>query len=478
MKIDKIIFISTQRCNLQCQYCYLEKTKIDKDYYNFRHNEITKSLNNKTYIDNYITGLKRINQDPKNIEEFDFWGQEPTLNIEDFFQNFDYFYENFPNVKKCLFSTNGINNAEKIFNIINITDNIVNNDFTFYIQLSIDGVEYNEANRGIQSSLIIQNISDLIKKLNEIKLQKVKVSFHFHNVLSKNMFSSLSTQEEINLYWDHLNGYGKNLKKLNNNKNVEIIEVCSPGIEFPILKASKQDGENLFNFLNKSLQGSGKQNFFTIFDKIKKNKKFLLSQGIDFEYILNILRTGDYLNTRHKEIYQNLSHGVACGTQGRVLRMDYDGTLSFCQNSMFQRRLKDFDKEMNTSDLYFKNLVKHNFYPNLLTSSLDELNYYFDFYHSLINTSFGMKFINIINLMTWLSECNLISYIYKINKNKLLLHAFICSWLQTCPHADIAESGSVYGKSLDLVKLYCNGTIDLIEDYIFNDNEIEVKYYE
>jgi len=40
---------------------------------------------------------------------------------------------------------------------------------------------------------------------------------------------------------------------------------------------------------------------------------------------------------------------------------------------------------------------------------------------------------------------------------------------QECAHNDIIETGSIYGRSVELIKLYCNGFISIVEDYIVSE---------
>lgn len=472
MKVTKISFITSKICNLNCDYCYINNSNVQKSHYFEEHNKISEALKDKSYIDNFVKGLKRIGQDPANIEAFDLWGQEPTTNLECFFENFDYFYQNFPNVNECTISTNGIANLNKIYDAINIVDDVINKDFTFNIQFSIDGPTFTELNRGANSDIIIDNIKELIKQLNNIKLQKLKVNFNLHNVLTKNIFNTLLTQEDVDNYWRVLNDWAYELYTLNKNINIDVAPGCPPMIEFPVIEASKQDGENMYNFFYKTLNGCGFEGFFGIVGKLEeKYKLYEEKNNINFEKILYTLKNP----IKFKNNYQNFSRGTGCGTQVGAIKMEYDGTLILCQNTIFQHEENDFNKlKLSQSDLYFKNLFKKGHFPNLLTSSSEDLEKYFRYYETISLYSFGVKFTTILNYMNWLTQCDLISPIYKFNKETMIKHAIICSWLQTCPHADIVESGTPMGRGLNFVKLYCNGTIDLIEDFLFKDSKIEV----
>jgi hypothetical protein len=48
--------------------------------------------------------------------------------------------------------------------------------------------------------------------------------------------------------------------------------------------------------------------------------------------------------------------------------------------------------------------------------------------------------------------------------------AMTAAFIQNCPHADIIGTGSVYGRSLNLMRLYGNGALGIFNSYV---NEVE-----
>lgn len=463
--------MTSEACNLNCKYCYIERTKNNinsSTFYLEEHKKITQALEDKTYINNYLKALQKLKIDPKTITTVELWGQEPTLNLESFFKNFDYLYQHFPNLKGSIFSTNGVSNTHKILDAINIIDNIIDKEFNFSVQFSIDGSQYTKENRGIEVEIILNNIENLIKELNKIKLQKIKVDFHLHNVLGQNVFTSLKTLEEIDSYWEELNNFAKKLKNLNLNKNVFFADLCYPSLEMPI-KATQQDGIDLYNFIYYSNIGKGKDNLFGMIKNLFKPNITLKNENLTLDDLILIISNLDCNQKDKIDFFNNLSRGCGCGNQISSLKMAYNGEMVFCQTAMFKRREEDFINYVDDSDPFFHNLVKHNRYINILTASQKEIENYFNFYKEYNLSAFGIKFTNCLNLMLWLSDSNLIEPVYKTNKKKLLRHAFICAGIQKCAHNDIIETGSIYGRSVELIKLYCNGFISIVEDYIVSE---------
>lgn len=463
----EIVFISSELCNLNCKYCYIANTKNDPESFYFQeHNRITESFKDCSYIDNFVKGFKRLEYDTNNITQFALWGQEPTMNMEYFFDNFHYLYQNFSNLQYGMFSTNGVHNIEKIYNAILQMDKVVKPPFQFSLQFSIDGSKYTKENRGIDSSVIINNIKTLINKLNNTTLNNMEVIMYFHNVLGRNLVEELQTQEEIDEFWKEINNFATELHNLSTNQKVTFSEGCGPAVEQPVA-ATKQDGLNLANFLYKSLQGEGFENVKLLLDRVYDRYYFHSVSGLTLEDLFKIVKDLDRFDSKAIETYHNLSRGCCCGSQTASLKMMYDGRLYLCQNLMFKQREEDFDPN-EKSDIHFKTLLEHGI-PNLLTSSDDELAAYFKDYKVQAESGFGIKLTNSLNLMYWLAECNLIDPAYKLNQEKMLRHAFLFAWIQHCPHANIYETGSPYGRSLELAKFYFNGAMDIYEDYVIRN---------
>lgn len=470
MLIHSLVFITTQTCNLNCKYCFLANSKINNnEFYLLEQKKINNSLQNKEYINNYLKALKKLNNSPLDIQSVQIWGQEPTINLELFFQNFDYLYEKFPNINKLILSTNGIQNTEKIIEAIKIMNSTVNKKFLFSLQFSFDGLEYTKINRGIDPNIILKNIKNFVQELNKIKLKEYfHINFHFHAVLGKNLLTSLQTQEDIENYWKEIKEIILEISNLNINPNVNCQKQIYPAIESP-LNASTNEGILINNFLSRSLRSEhGVESIILLFENITKHFHFCeKNYNLKLNDLIQIIKNKENTKYLNLDVYESLSRSCGCGTQNAVLRMDYQGNLLYCQNAMFKKDLKEI---INDEDDYFYSLIKHDRYINILTDSLEDINKYFNFYQELSTQGFGQNFTNTLSLMFWLADSNLISPIYIKNTEKLIQHAFICSSLQNCIHNNIIETGSVYGRSLGLIKTYCNGVLSLLDDFIVGNN--------
>lgn len=470
---NDLVFISSEQCNLNCKYCYIANTKKDElNYYHQEHNNITQAFKDKSYINNYIEGLRRLNYNLNQIKSVSLWGQEPTINLDSFMENFDYLYENFPNIEQLIFSTNGVNFIEKIYDAAIIIDQIVDKPFKMAIQFSIDGKEYTKINRGIKVEIILNNIKNLISKINNYNFKYINFRFHFHNVVGKNIFTSLNTQEEIDKYWEELNNYGIEMNKYIINQRIDFSTLCMPALENPV-QACQEDGIKLYNFIYKSMIGKGRENIECCFSAILNPLEFFFEKNLKIFDLLKIVQNIGLNKVEEESIFHNLSRNCGCNPQSACIKMNYDGKLMYCQNTMFKQRFEDFGEE--NSDIHFKTLLQKKRYVNLLTDDIKEIDKYFKFYDIYSTQAFGIKLTNTLHLMIWLSKLKLIKPEYEKDQNKLLKHAFMCALLQSCPHNDIIETGSIYGRSIDLIKLYCNGVLDLCEYFILKEEEFYDK---
>lgn len=463
-----LVYTTTQICNLNCSYCFIANSQKNHNHYFEQHKKITQSLEDNTYTDNYLHALKRLEYSPNNIIRIELWGQETTINLDSFFLNFDYIYKNFPNLKEILFSTNGVAYIDKIVEAIKKADNIVNKPFCFKIQFSYDGL-YCKKNRGIDNEIILNNIKTFIRQVNELSLKYVNVQVHLHSVLSKTLMLELDTFEKVDYYWQSIANDIQEILKENIHNQVKFTDVISPAIESPMENVTRDEGLRFFNFFQNSLASSaGMIPVYSVLRSTTSIFDFLQENSKDFDLEQFLIELTQYPINDKNFIYQyhNLSHNCGCNSQTASLKMAYDGTIWHCQNAMFLQEEEDFKNNSSFSTNYFKFLKKRNRYLNILTSPLELVYRDINLYHEYSFTSFGQIFTNILSMMMWCAEAGLIDTTFKNNNYKLLRHAFILSFIQGCPHNNIIETGSMYGRSRDLIMTYCNGLSTMIEDLI------------
>lgn len=460
-KINRLVFFTSETCNLNCTYCAIAKSAI-KEYSLEETEKIKKSLISGEYVDNMVKAINKLHANPKNITGVDLWGQEPTLTLKEFASTFPYLYSKFSNIEKIFFSTNAISNMDNILNLIKTVEKTVEKKFEIHIQFSYDGYEFTKKSRGIEPNIILNNIKYLIKSLNKINLNNTYIRMMFHNVLSREIMKSYTTEEEIKKYWKELDNTVSLLRKINKNINVDIPKTVHPGIENPV-DATKEEGEIFANFVKHSIN---------LKDEINSN---ILNNFLDQRNGLNYLNKSidDILEEMSEEgldfnLNKKISQSLSCNPQSFALKMRYNGQLIHCQNVIFKTKKEHFEK-MNNSDnnIYHKILSENNYYVNLLTDKEEDIEKVFNKYKILSECSFYHFFCEILSLMVYLAEANLIDTSYKYNDYKIMRHAFIMTHIINCLDNNIKETGSILGKSAEQIKFYCNGVLDYIDDLVY-----------
>ena len=197
--------------------------------------------------------------------------------------------------------------VDHIDNIIEYVKSIVNTvekdkKFTIRIQFSYDGAEYTKKNRGIDGSIIKNNILSCIKQLNKLVLNNVKVRFVVHGVLSSEIINNLISDgnDAIINYWLETDNFIAECCKIIDNPNLYMLPHFGPSFAVPY-NGSTEDGKNLAHFIRRTMNLN--INTYDKKDLISCTLDFcdLKVNGIkDYDKILT-LTYGDYMKLPPEE---------------------------------------------------------------------------------------------------------------------------------------------------------------------------------
>ena len=464
--INHITLYTSESCNLSCKYCVMaqQNNKIK----HFKEScRVKESFLNGQYLNTLKIAFKKLNIDPKQIKSVDLWGQEPTLTLNEFSIFFTEFYSLYPNIENLFFSTNGTN-ILPIINLIKSLDKIINKKFNLNIQISYDGVKNTKIQRGIEPTIIINNIKNLIINLNSITLQNLKINIFFHNVIDYTLIDYYTkeqvSEQEFLIYLSEFEDLTDSFKQLNKNLQVQI-NAFDAGLIHPF-NASKEEGEKLALFYNKC-------------EHIGKNLKYKFWRNSFYSVLINQCRYDfDTYNSILDKIYyysdsnclKKISHN-GCGYNYYSLKIRYDGTLINCQSSTFGLGEECELEEKNLEYTTQKYRIKKKFYPNIITDDDETLSNYFYEVKLAQEESHILFYSQTVNLLLLLLEAGQIDESYK-DFNKLLKHAYFISNWNLCSYNNMTETGSVIGRTLGHCRFGCNGFLDIIEKY-FDQKFIE-----
>jgi len=224
----------SEKCNLNCNYCY-----YNKDF-------ICKSIEDFIKSGDFIDRLSELNLEFTSLS---LWGAEPSYNLDYLSNYLNILLKKFPKLDTILFSTN-LTKVEKIIQFIETLNKVdlakgrVNLD----IQFSIDGDEYNtDLNRGrgthqkvLKGLEILYNFLENIDlSIKNIKLRN-KVTFNINNI--KYFVETSNSMQEYLCFFDMLS---KRYKDIGKNIIIDIIPHPTFDLSY---KYTKEDGELLSAF--------------------------------------------------------------------------------------------------------------------------------------------------------------------------------------------------------------------------------------
>lgn len=472
----KSIILVSGGCNLNCRYCLVNKSKSGTNYPNFLK-DTNKAIANGQYLNVFKTAFKKYNQSPSKVRRLELWGNEPTLMLHDLNKVWSDWATAFPNINHITFSTNGIDYVNDIFNFIMEVEKNATTQIDFPIQYSYDGFygetierQHNKEEKDTEEeSIVINNLLELINKLNNVKLNFVNINFNLHAVVSMSIVNKLNSSKDIEKMLTDYNGIINKIDQSIINQKVTF----SGGVFLHenSYNWTSDDGINYYSFIRKfqNVLNSGKYNFihagiegrdiFTeIFGTIAKDIMYLCDKtkcySID-KLIDNFIQTKD------------LPIECYCYSLENQLRIDYQGNLLDCHGSLYDPYLEK-DKLANTILDQSRWLCKeHGRYLNIIDCSKEELEkllYFFIISHDPTVLLFETQ--QIINKIYLMALCGQASDSYLYDFNKLKRHAFILAKSYQCYNSLKCRNGSIYIRGNEEIRFFCNGILDVIEENI------------
>lgn len=451
------------KCNLKCSYCVINKTLNDKSLELF--NNTVEALKNGEYKKNVLKALDNLEVSPKNIDYLQIWGQEPTIVLPYITEKWEDWYKTFPNINRTFFSTNAMDCVDQLYDFIVAVDKAATKHIQMGFQISYDGYTGTNKARLASADRIKENCLKLNKKLNNLPLKNVNIEFTLHGVLSKDIFNNYTSFEEISKYLDELDNYVSLMRDSCFNRRVEWFEVTLQlvnGIDF-----TTEDGLNLSNFVKKVNILKERKNYGH-FRREENNFAFELIGPMAFDMYRD-LKEGKY-SSLDEMIDSKLSNKealkflVTCLPVFGDLKIMYDGTVTFCQNSIHDTNLDESkltDSIFDQTRLYQMRHMKVNL-ANGKKEDIDKFLTFIKNYHE--GYVFYTTINTIMNYMILMAQCGQIDRNYLTDLDKLKRHAFYISQLNSCYYNLAGKTGSAIIRNTEDIRIYGNGLLDIFED--------------
>lgn len=323
---DIAIFYSCGICNLNCAYCQIDKNPALKI--------IDDRLEESFKSDYYFNQVKKYFPNRGQLRKIETWGGEPFLKMERMSNlirqlvNYYYYFDS-------MFSSTNFSFPEwndKFFNLMNVFGEFPERNFTFYLQLSVDGPEYiNDRNRGKGvTEKCLNNFNQFIKLLPNQLPKNVKIDIVTKGTLDNRSIMELDSKEKIIEYYQFLEeNFIDKIHKLDMD-NV-IIHCCVPNTAVPS-PVTKEIGEH--------------------FAKICKWTREIESENLSYGYFKYFdeitLFTGKF-----DDNFSYCSPEHTCGTGRNMIGFLPDGVMATCHESfthLVAEYKKDFGKFTNNSE--------------------------------------------------------------------------------------------------------------------------------
>ncbi len=416
-------------CNLSCKYCYIPKSE---EMYSL-HKEIVEKIKNGDWLESLEAAYG------EELEFLGLWGTEPTSTLD--LIPIEVALRKFPKLKNISFSTNMMADVYSIKRFIEKMQG-VGKEIEFKCQISIDGPAFiTDINRSEGAAAKIpENFLNLVRKLNKISFDKVKVRFDVKATLSLDNIRMLNREpEKIKEYFDYFDGIEKAFKHINKHKNVTFNNCCSPTLMVPG-KYSSDDGKDLAKFFELLREKKYpntyifrlKRIFDYQFELATKPSMFSCSGGdsnlgIGIKDDLHICHRSFFFN--YQEYIDSILKGT--GTKNWDVSLFEEGRINLINNNFIVDSKNEKDK---TRFLY----VMRN---------------YHDFWRLKISYSVAM--------LKELIACGQASKVYLNNDLAVTLGLFMNIGL-SCPMENLLNTGIVHFSPVSTFRLFANGAFEVI----------------
>ena len=431
------VLYATATCNLNCKYCYIDKTPILKD--------IDKILTDSFKDDYYFNFMKEV-FNKNSLEEIQVWGGEPSYGLVRTLPTILKAIDYFPNLSRFMFSTN-FTTPTCVEDTINfyqaICERAPERQFYFDLQLSLDGpTEINDFNRGQGTTdKFTKNFCKFISKIGDFldSHKNIYINAFFKPTLDGNNIMNLKTKQDIINYYSFLESY-----KIIFDKNL-----ISSQIEFQATVP------------NTATPSPHTQEEGIAFANLCRNiKELYIENPNQFKTYISVMPFA-YLSKR--PFNNGLCGGyVTCGTGDSVVGLLPNRLISGCHNG-FVELMETYKNDNRDS------LLENRFFnkPNQNILIFDEEAYasyekqVAHFYHP--DSKFQIS--EMASLICTIANVGQIDEKYKDYEKAIDAAHFIQERTSSCMRDNILTTGSKYVFASGFIRLFLNGAKEEIEEY-------------
>lgn len=437
MQRQSMILYTSALCNLKCTYCFIDKNPILSDI----DKKLAESYNSTDYYFNFSKEL--FEQDALN--EMQFWGGEPSQGLHRVVSILDNFLDYYPNLSHFMMSTNLTlpNWFEEMGNFLAKLGERTDRNFTFSLQLSLDGPEHiTDITRGKNTTkLFLQNYERLVQEMPKMLPPNVCMKAHFKQTLSSYTISLLQTKEDVLNYFMFFDNLCDQIISLNNPQFEMIVGLPNTACPSP---HTVVDGELFKNYCKICYELSAE-------NLNGKNRLFK-----HYKYITS------FVNTVCSDFNK---HCGFCGGGVWSIGLLPEKKISICHNGFTDlmqayRELanKIDDKRSVVQDLFINNA---GIFSACMT--LKEYKNYQQMMESFQKIDSQAAFNHLVLTIRMLAKNNQINPIYLNEQDAIDAAFFYTKHTANCIRDNMNTSGSILIPPVGLIKLFFNGAKEYID---------------
>ena len=464
--IKEVALLGSTACDLHCSYCYL-KEQHQNDAYAVFNRKIKQAWRSGEYFENVKKLFEELSCDPLDVFNFQLWGGEPLIQLQDVTPSIGKFMQFFPNITFFLIPTNWVNtNIDNLFDFIMEIDNNKPEGspmMDLHLQMSIDGPPgpFNSDGHSGNWDNYRTNITKLCQKMSGIKLKHTQVLMEIHATGSKeNIFKELKSIEGFKNYISYMCGFSKFIQEEIVKYNAYSLH-RGEGIIAPMIAAPADMG------VEDALE----------FQKILKLGDYVHQTDTSYEKPF-----GEHLfyaMTRPYSASSIIGQNAQCAeSNDSAIMVNYDGTICECACSYIQYDNQYLQEllDAHKNDEYQISLIRKQYFFNPLESHTEDEIEDFNWYTlaGLRNTE-STQIHLAMAMVKELALSRQVDYSYYLNPDKLLKHLTNAGQMFSCTREQLNDTHLAYLCSLNDCRKFFNGVLDHVASVRQDEGKYKVE---
>lgn len=444
-----ITVFGSSACNLNCNYCFLHKNKAYSSY----NTLIKQAWQSGEYVKNIEKTLHKMKADPLKIHQFEIWGGESLLGIDDITKQLPNIYNLLPNLNQYLLSTNFTINIDSLINFIVAIDKIADRDTAFKLQFSIDGPPGEISDIGHNGwDYYEKNIEKLTNFFNNYQLKYVKLNMLIHPTIDIKHYLKFTDYNYLKYYMEYMYNFSKLIRSKCISRSMYFTQtLLYPNLATPY-EFTTEDGRNFAKV-------------FEVWDQVYND----IFQGEE-----ELINEGFYNGCGLFSWIQKMDEpNKQCRELRHALTINYDGSIAECSGS-FITTYEPYLKELQEKDEkeFYLIAKAHNNMTNyqpleLSDEEIIKKNWYI--HQGGYRETKSTYLASTIRAANALAHAGQILDKYKNNYDLLLKHCSLILNCTSCSRNNIAETYMPYVLPIGALRLFLNGAADYMYDHIYNN---------